>query len=504
MKVLKAIQMKDVDAYTIKHEPISPIELMERAASKLSEAIARRWDRKNRIIVFAGPGNNGGDALAVARMLGNKGYHVEAYLFNTGGKLSEDCQTNKVRLSESSGIQFTEVTSQFDPPALTAEHLIVDGLFGTGLSKPLNGGFASLVKFINASGCPVVSLDIPSGLMCEDNSFNVRAHIVRATVTLTLQLPKLAFYLTDNASYIGEMEILPIGLHPNIINDMVASYTVNEPKEMRALLRPRDPFGHKGTFGHGLLIAGSFGMAGAAILAAKACLRSGVGKLTIHTPLGNNDILQVAIPEAVLHHDTDERMFTFPVNTTGYNAVAIGPGLGCDRETSIAFIEQIQHAQVPLVIDADGLNILAEHKGWIQQVPKGSVLTPHPRELERITGTQADSYTALHKARELAIHQQLFVIVKGHYTAICTPQGHTYFNNSGNSGMATAGSGDVLTGILLGLLATGYPTEDACRLGVYLHGLAGDIAAKVYGEESMTASDLLQVLPQAFIELRKQ
>ena len=490
--------MGELDQYTIKHEPISSTDLMERAATALAREIQRRFSVAVPIMAFAGPGNNGGDTLAVARLLSQAGYHLSCYLFNINGRLSEDCMYQKQRLQAETSVSFIEVTSQFEAPQLTSDHVVIDGLFGTGLSKPLNGGFASLVKFINASPATIVSVDIPSGLMCEDNAYNVRAHIVRAHLTLTFQLPKLSLILPDTQGFVGELKVLPIGLHPDGIARIDTPYAIMEPRQLQTILKPRDPFGHKGTFGKALLVAGAYGMAGAAVLAAKACLRSGVGKVVVHTPDKNNNILQVAVPEAVLSADAGTDVLTKALPADPFNAVAIGPGIGTEHCTALAFIEQVRHTRVPLVIDADGLNILADHKGWMQQVPAGSILTPHPLEMRRLGNRSIDSWSTLHEALEMAVRHQCYFILKGHYTAICTPQGKVWFNPTGNSGMATAGSGDVLTGILLALLAQRYTAEQACQLAVYIHGLAGDIAADKWGEISLTASDLVACLPRAF------
>lgn len=498
MKVLTNIQIKELDRYTIENEPISSIDLMERVARQLVKAITSRWSVHTSVKVFAGPGNNGGDALAVARMLCEMGFWVEVFLFNTGKQLSPDCMENRDRLQKVSGLLFHEITNQFTPPELTENDLVIDGLFGSGLNKPLSGGFASLVKYINTTPSDVVSIDLPSGLMCEDNGYNIRNHIIRATLTLTLQQPKLSFFFPEYQEFIGEYRILDIGLHPQGIDEANAIYYVTEGDEVRKMLRKRSPFAHKGSMGHGLLIAGSYGMAGAAILAAKAALRSGLGKVTVHTPEKNNDILQISVPEAILRHDNDEYRFTMPCNPDHYQAVAIGPGIGTAKETAMALIEQIRRTQVPLVLDADALNILGEHRSWIQHLPINSILTPHLKEMDRMNGDCIESFERLNKARDLATRQHIYIILKGAWTAVICPTGDIYFNPTGNPGMATAGSGDVLTGIILGLLSQGYSQAEACRMGVYLHGLAGDLAADKLSEESLCASDIIKYLPKAF------
>lgn len=496
--------MHELDQYTIQSIPITSTDLMERAATAITRELLQRFTHDIPIVIFAGPGGNGGDALAVARQLAQQGYHVSCYLFNIDGNLNEDCRHNRHRLQEEAPmVDFHEITSQFEPPVLTADTLIIDGLFGTGVSKPLTGGFASLVKFINATPATIVSIDVPSGLMCEDNVYNVRGHIIRAHLTLTFQLPKLSLILADMQCFVGELKILPIGLSEEGIARIDTPYRIVEEPEVSTLLKERDPFGHKGTFGHGLLVAGRHGMAGAAILAARACLRSGIGKITVHTPARNNDILQISVPEAILSPGAGADILTDSLSSEGYEAVAIGPGIGTEPATALAFIEQVRHTHVPLVIDADGLNILADHKGWMQQIPAGCILTPHPLEMRRMGNHSVDSYSTLHEALEMAARLQCHILLKGHFTAICTPEGKVFFNPTGNSGMATAGSGDVLTGILLALLAQRYTAFQACLLGTYLHGLAGEWAARELGEASVTASDLIRYLPKAFCQLQE-
>lgn len=502
MKVLSAKQLAQLDAYTIEHEPISSLDLMERAARALTEAIIGISKTDSRFVIFAGPGNNGGDALAVARLLSSRFQDIKAYLFNINSHLSEECRANRDRLTnEPTNVEFHEITSQFDLPELSEQDIVIDGLFGIGINKPVTGGFAMLIKFINRSQATVVSIDVPSGLMCEDNTSNYRAHIIRADYTFTLQAIKPSFLMPDNQEFLGEWKVLDIGLLEDEC-PLDTLYNISDLHTIKPLLRRRNPFGNKGTFGHGLLIAGSYGMAGAAILSAKACLRSGIGKLTIHTPKTNNAILQQAVPEAVLHHDEENYFYTTTVNTDAYNAIAIGPGIGEKRDTAIAFIGQLSHATIPIIIDADGLNILAGHKGWIPQIPRDAILTPHPKEFSRLFGESGSAFEMLNQAREEAARGHFYIVLKGHFTAICCPDGEIFFNNTGNSGMATAGSGDVLTGILLALVSQGYPPKEACRLGVFIHGLAGNIAAKELSEEGMIASDLIKYLPHAFRQLK--
>ncbi|MGL4519730.1 MAG: NAD(P)H-hydrate dehydratase [Phocaeicola sp.] len=503
MKILSSHRLRELDQYTIDSEPIRSIDLMERAAHALTDSIADRWDNSYQVVIFAGPGNNGGDALAVARLLEERNYAVQLFLFNTQGQLSKECQINLERLDEYQRIDVTEICpgTEFNPPTLTEKHLVIDGLFGTGLNKPLSGGFAAVVRYINAANAPVVSIDIPSGLMSEDNSGNKADHIINATLTLSIQLPKLSFFFPENESYVGEWKVVDVGLSTSFIEETETLFEIVEENEIKAMLRPRKRFAHKGMFGHGLLIAGSYGMAGAAILSGRASLRAGIGLLTIHTPIYNQSLIQSALPEAIAHTDIHEHYFAEPVRLDSYQAVAIGPGIGEEGDTPLALHEQIMECSLPLVLDADAINILARHRKWLSDLPRHTILTPHLKELERLIGRTANSYERLSKTRELATQFQLYIVIKGAWSTLVTPEGQFYINPTGNPGMATAGSGDTLTGILLSLLAQGYTPEKCCKLALYVHGLAGDIAATTKGEIAMTASDIIEALPQAWTKL---
>lgn len=504
IKIFPTIQLKELDAYTIENEPVSSIDLMERASRALARAMSERWSAETPFTVFAGPGNNGGDALAVSRLLAERGCRVEVYLFNTKGTLSPDCETNKERLAGVAGIDFHEITTQFVPPVLTAEHVVVDGLFGSGLNKPLSGGFAAVVKYINTSPATVVAIDVPSGLMGEDNTYNIQANIIRADLTLSLQLPKLAFLFAENAPFVGEWQLLDIGLSEEAIEEKETDFALTEHEDVASMLKPRGKFAHKGNFGRVLLIASSQGMAGASVLAARACLRSGVGLLTVHIPFCNNFIVQTSVPEAMTEIDINDVRFSCATDTDDYQAVGIGPGLGKAGDTEAALLEQIESCQTPMVVDADALNLLGEHRSYIGRLPKGSILTPHPKELERLVGKCQNSYERLTKARELARSTGVHILLKGAYSVVIAPSGKCWFNPTGNPGMATGGSGDVLTGVVLALLAQGYDAETAARMAAYVHGLAGDIACKKHGVMGMTAGDIVTCLPPAWRMLEEK
>ncbi|MBQ4632256.1 MAG: NAD(P)H-hydrate dehydratase [Prevotella sp.] len=503
MKIFTATQIRELDRFTIEHEPIKSVDLMERAARALTWTISETWSNEVPFVVFAGPGNNGGDALAVARMLAEKGYKLSVYLFNISNKLSEDCAINRQRIVDSNRIKsFTEVKDEFDPPRLEKGTVIIDGLFGSGLNKPLAGGFASLVRYINKSQAEVVSIDMPSGLMAEDNTYNIGTNIIQADLTLTLQHKKLAFLFAENQQFIGKLKVLDIRLSKEGEEILWTRYSIAEENDIRKLLLKRNEFAHKGEMGHALLLAGCHGMAGSAILAARACLRAGSGKVTVRTARRNNDIMQISVPEAIVSADKEDHHISEALPMEDYDAVGIGPGIGTNEHTAIAIITQIRRSQVPIVLDADALNILASHRAWLQQLPPGVIMTPHPKEMERMAGNRfSNSYERLCKAQDMAEQLKAYILLKGKYTALCTPDGNIIFNSTGNAGMATAGSGDVLTGIITGLLARGYQKGDACLLGMYLHGLAGDLAARELGEESLMASDIIAFLPKAFNRL---
>lgn len=501
MKILSCTQQKEADAYTIEHDSILSINLMEKAASLITDAICRRWDKSHRIIVFAGPGNNGGDSIAVARMLYLKKYQVEVILFNIKGELSEDCLTNVRRLQECGFENYTEVSTQFDPPKLTDNDVVIDGLFGTGLNKPLNGGFAAVVQYINSSSAKVVSIDIPSGMMGEDNSRNLRQNIIKADLTLTIHMPKLAFLFAENEDLVGEIETLDIGISKEYMSQVKCDNFITEEEEVKKIIKPRKKFSHKGNFGHALIIAGSYGMGGAAVLSAKSCMRCGTGLLTVLTPVCNHQLIQFSVPEAMVQDDIDDRYFAEPTDLDNYQALGIGPGLGSEEFTAKAIIEQLQSCYIPTVIDADAINALSSYRNQLTCVPKNSILTPHMKELERLIGRCSCSYERIQRAKELASYLQCYIILKGAWSVVITPEGECHFNPTGNPGMSTGGSGDVLTGILTSLLAQGYTSKEACILGVYLHGLAGDIASEKYGEISMNASDIIKSLPNAWKQL---
>lgn len=502
MKIFTTIQVADLDQYTVENEPIQPIDLMERASFQVAEWIAGCFEINQRIAVFAGPGNNGGDALAISRMLVLKNYRVEIFIPDSQRKFSDCFLLNLERLKELVRISTLCWNKVEELPQLSGYDLIIDGLYGSGLSRPLSGFPAQLVKHINNSGIPVISIDIPSGLMGEDNRGNDPDTIIRAQHTLTFQFPKLSFFLSENERFTGKWEILPIGLHPAGIAHKETPWHFSDLESMATMLKKRGRFSHKGTFGHALLVAGSFGKMGAAILAAKGCLRSGVGLLTVHLPRSGNPILQTALPETMVSMDESENLISSIALFSGYKAVGIGPGIGKAAETANAFKLLLQNYHGPLVIDADALNILSEHPEMLGLLPADSILTPHPMEFERLAGHADSDFERLSFARRFAQIHHVILILKGAFTSISFPDGSCWFNSTGNPGMATGGCGDVLTGMLTGLVAQGYSPREATLLGVYLHGLSGDLALVGSSEEALLAGDLPDYLGKAFSILK--
>jgi NAD(P)H-hydrate epimerase len=503
MKLFRSDQIKQIDERTIEDEPIASIDLMERAAGQVFRWYIQRFERTRRIFIFAGPGNNGGDGLALARMLASDRYETEVYYVEFTEKTSGDWKKDLNRLKSEKSVPFYYLKDCDKFPVITSGDIIIDAIFGSGLARSAEGLAADVIKHINDSDATVISIDIPSGMFCEDNTGNDYSSIVMADYTVSFHFPKLSFMFAENARYLGEWEVLPIGLSPNAIRNISSPFQMLEMSDITPLLKKRNKFDHKGIFGHGLLVAGSFGKMGAAVLGGKAALRTGIGLITCHIPLSGVVIIQSALPEAMAEPDKDERHLSEIGNTDSFSAVGIGPGIGTDPVTQNALYKLVNECKKPMVIDADALNILSLNKEWLSFLSEGTIMTPHPKEFERIAGTTENSYHRLMKQIDLSEKHKCIFVLKGAHTSVTTPDGKVYFNSTGNPGMATAGSGDVLTGIILSLLAQGYTPENAAVLGVYLHGLAGDFAADQLCYESMIASDIIKNLSKAFNKIRE-
>ena len=508
MKIPTASQIREADSYTIKHEPVRSIDLMERAASRLFEWISGHYSAENTFMIFAGPGNNGGDGWALARLLWKADYHsLEFFLLKITDKLSPDSEENRRRLQEETGIRVVEVVSRKQFPEIATGAVVVDALFGSGLSRPLEGLAGELVEYLNAQqGKSMIAIDIPSGLFSENDDNSGKGTIIHADHTLTFQFPKLAFFYHENVTFTGNWEVLPIGLHPGYVAKVSTPYHYLLTEDVWPRLHSRNKFSHKGTYGHALLIAGSYGMMGAAVLAARAVIRSGVGLLTSHVPRLGVDIIQTAVPESLLSVDESDILFTEHPDTGKFTAFAIGPGINRKSNSKKGLLALLDSITKPVVIDADALNLLSGIENWMELIPANSVLTPHPKEFERLFGTFPVSYERMEAQIGFSKKLKSVIVLKGANTCITTPEGQVYFNSTGNPGMAKGGSGDVLTGIILGLLAQGYSCEDAAVIGVFVHGLAGDLAADKNGQTGMIPSDITDNIGRAFyvLELEKK
>jgi NAD(P)H-hydrate epimerase len=498
MKLFETRQIAEIDKYTIENEPISDVGLMERASLQMTNWLVQHFSTDEKLMFFAGPGNNGGDALAMARQIADLGFICEVYLLDFGKELKGAPKINWERLEKQGKVKLVKIRTLNDFPEITETDVILDGVFGSGLSRPLDNLAAELVKKLNQHENPIVSIDIPSGLMGEDNSANNLENIIRADYTLTLQFPKISFLFSENEPYVGEWIVLPIGLHPVGIKNTISPYVLLEQDDICEKLPVRSKFDHKGTYGHALLIAGSYGKMGAAVLSSKACLRAGTGLLTVHVPHIGYQIIQTAVPEVMANVDRHDSIFTEFPDLLSYDAIGIGPGLDKKINTQKAFSDLLEAVKVPMVIDADGLNILSQHPEWLNKLPAETILTPHPGEFKRLVGVTQNSFDALQAQINFSKKYNCVVVLKGAHTSITDPNGSVYFNSTGNPGMATAGSGDVLTGIILGLLAQGVSSVDAAICGVYLHGLAGDVAIKEKAEAALIAGDIIENLGKAY------
>lgn len=492
MKIFTADQIREIDRKTIENEGVSSLQLIERTAEGVVVEVVSRMKANSRIAIFAGSGNNGADALVVASMLYDQGYKPEVFLLNIGGdRLSADCLTCRDRLLQQwPDADFTEVVKQFNRPHLDRNYIVVDGLFGTGLREPLGGGYRELVKFISDSDATVISIDVPSGLSTDWNPNTVARNTIHADVTLGVQFPHLSFLMAENAEIIGEWKVLDIGLSATEIRRTPAAFYYLERGDVKRMLKPRHPFASKADFGSAMLVAGSYGMMGAAVLSARGALRAGVGKLTVLSPRCGYETVQTSVPEAMFDASNADLNIGEIHASQPYNAIGIGPGIGRSEVTTNALERFLTVYDKPLVLDADALNCLARRQTLLNHVPIHSILTPHAGEFDRLFGQHANSEARLVKAIEMARFHNVIIVLKGRYTAIVRPDGNIYFNSTGTPAMATPGAGDVLTGVITGFLAQGYSPEVAALLGVYIHGLAGQLAADAEGTYGVTAGDI--------------
>ncbi|MCK6616396.1 MAG: NAD(P)H-hydrate dehydratase [Cyclobacteriaceae bacterium] len=492
IKILSADQIKALDAYTIAHEPIASIDLMERACRAFCSWFSQHIDDSKKIGIVCGTGNNGGDGLGIARLLCEWGYTVKVWIVRGSVTESDDFKKNLERLPKE--VEVAQIASAPADNQFAGCNVLIDALFGSGLSRPVEGIYARVVETINQTEATRISVDIPSGLFADKPSSGI---VFKAHHTVSFQLPKLAFFMPANHPFVGAWKTVDIGLSKEFINQAKTSNYLLSKKYLKKILKIRSTFDHKGVFGHALLIVGSYGKMGAAVLASLAALRSGTGLLTAHIPKQGYAILQSSVPEAMVSVDEDDASFTRVPELGAYNAVGVGPGIGTNTTVTKALVQLMEQYRRPMVLDADALNILSANPALQALIPEGSILTPHPGEFKRLVGEWKNDFDRLERQRKLAIDLKSVILVKGAYSSIATPSGEVFFNNTGNPGMAKGGSGDALTGMVTALLARGYSSVEAAQLGCWLHGLAGDLAMQEKGAEGLITSDLIEKIPDA-------
>ena len=496
--ILSVEKIRDWDKYTIQKEPVSSIDLMERASNVFVRwLIENRTHSDNKILVIASKGNNGGDGLAVARLLIDRAFDVDIMVADIQINSTSDFETNLKRLNEKR-IKIEYILKNDPLPSFEEYSIIIDALFGSGLERPITGYWAQFVKAVNNSGKAIYSIDIPSGMYVDKP---VDGEVIKCNHCLSFEAPKLGMLVPDNAEFVQNWVYKSIDLHSEYLNSIDSDTFFIEKNDIKQKIKHRHRFDHKGNFGHALIAGGSKGMTGAPVLSSKACLRTGAGLVSALIPDIGYNIIQTAVPEVMtLPGFGDDFLMAVP-ELNRFSSVGIGPGLGTN-EMTIRFLEDfLNKVNVPLVIDADALNIISLRKDLIKKIPKKSVLTPHPGEFSRLFGASLNGFERLKLLREKAAELDLYIILKGRYTTIASPESILYFNSSGNAGMATAGSGDVLTGIITSLLAQAYTPLDSCLIGVYLHGLAGEIGTSHTGMSSLIASDITENIGNAYKNL---
>lgn len=500
MKIFTARQIRSWDHFTISKEPVASIQLMERASIAVSNWIAEYCKVYRKAAVFCGNGNNGGDGLAVARMLYLKGFDVDVFINDPEGRFSEEATVNLKRLREISGIS-VRTFSQIQSDDFDDKTIIIDALFGTGLSRPLAGQYKELADWFNKKDNLKIAIDVPSGLS-SDVLFEDDFIVLKADYTLTFQSWKRSFLHPETGRYTGEIIVLNIDLNKEYAEGTETNYYVTDDRFAGSLFKPRDEFSHKGNYGKAVIAGGSYGKIGAAVLATTSVLKTGAGLTFILAPQCGYEILQTSCPEAMFIKGGEENIKDFDIEKGA--VIGIGPGLGTHEDTQNGLLKFLENYHDPLVLDADALNIIAEEEKNLQLIPKRSIITPHPKEFERLFGRTENSFERLELARKKAEILGIYIVLKDHHTQVVTPKGQVYYNLTGNAGLAKGGSGDILTGILTSLLAQGYSEKDTCILGVWLHGKAADLAAEKHSKESMLPTDVIGELGNVFKELNRK
>lgn len=498
MKIFTVEQIRNCDQFTIKNEPISSINLMERAAKKCVNWLQNHSFHSENFYIFCGNGNNGGDGFAMARMLYQKGFDVDVFMDKSKEKFSGDAEINFKKIKEISGIDihdFNEV-ADFD---FKKNSTIIDAIFGSGLNKNLEGKPKYLIDFLNATNLHKIAIDLPSGIFADKN-LDENSVVFEADETLSFQFWKKAFLHPETGKFCGKIHILEIGLSQKYIDETATSDFVIDDILISKIYQPRNDFSHKGNFGKTCIVGGSFGKIGAEILAVKSALRTGSGLTFALAPKCGYEILQTTCPEAMYLYGGEDFVKNFEIDNDFI--YGIGPGLGTDYETEEKFLHFLRAYNEPLVLDADALNLISKNSENLKLIPKNSIITPHPKEFERLFGKTRNSFERLNLAKQKAKELEIYIVLKDHHTQIITPENEVFYNITGNSGLAKGGSGDVLLGIITSLLSQGYSSKNAAIFGVWLHGKAGDITANDLSKESMLATDIIENISGVFKELR--
>lgn len=495
--LLTAAQIRETDAYTIAHEPVPSIALMERASAAFVRAFIEEYpDKGKSISVYCGTGNNGGDGLAIARLLKAEHYRqIQVIVCRFSDRSSNDFETNLKKLKKTN-IDITVLNKGADLPKENSD-LIIDALLGSGLNKPLEGDYAKLVEYLNGLKKNVVAVDVPTGLYTEGEA-SAEALVLKAKLVITFQQAKLSFLLPASAAHMECFKCVDIGLDKAFIQTLNSPYQMVDEDSVRDMLHLRKPFDHKGTYGHALIIAGQPQTMGAALLCSSACLHTGAGLTTACIPESGLTALNTSMPEVMALIRTGDEKITW----TKYNAIAIGPGLGTDT-ASFKLLKQTIELDQPMTIDADALNMIAENRIY-ERIPQGSIITPHVKEFDRIFGDHETWWQRIETIRKKAGQLKIYILLKNRYTIIGTPEGKIYFNPTGNPAMASGGMGDVLTGVIVSLLAQKYTPEEACIIGAYVHGKAGDDLALPDKLNAVTAGQVAKHIPVVMAKLFEQ
>lgn len=501
MNIYSDKQFYEADKVTTEKQGITSSDLIERAAGQIFKWLHQRMQGAQvPIHIFCGIGNNGGDGLALGRILIEQGYNVNVFIANFTDKRSKCFLINYGRIKDVTKKWPVLMTSEKDFPEIHPDDIIIDALFGIGLNRPIEGWVKNLIIYLNQEKAFKLAIDIPSGLTANAAVMDPEA-VLKANHTLTFQAPKLAFFLPESGKFVPYFEVLDIGLDPEFLFSIPPLAQLMGKAQVQPIYRQREKYSHKGDYGHALIVAGSKGKMGAARMASEAVLRIGAGMVTTFVPSSGNDILQTSLPEAMTISDTHPDVITSVAFDFEPTAIGVGMGIGTSETTQKALVELFKaNKETPFLIDADAINCIAANRTLLKAVPKHSILTPHLGELERLIGKWTDDHDRLAKVKAFSTKHEVIVVMKGAHSIVVAGE-NLFINSTGNPGMATAGSGDVLAGMITGLLAQGYDPTAAATFGVYLHGSAGNLVTQEKGFEALIASDITNTVGRAFMAL---